>query len=219
MSNHNLIGKIDTFGLAITHFRRKSAPAQLHVGMVFKERVKGKLNLLHLAAHYDLRCDPLKKKYKCILSEYFDADELDFFAETAARVWEKNEVNKIPYGFRYSGASDFNGDLSFKDSPGAGLTCATFILAFFSALGYEIVDIADWELRPDDAKWQSQIYGDLRESLTPEESSKMKTSIGEAFRYRPEEVAGSYGGYEGMSLGFKDAVVMGENLLLEYGPC
>ena len=176
------------------------------------------MNLLHLAAHYDLRCAPLKKRYRCISGDYFDADELDFFAESAARVWEQNESEGIPYGFRYKGASEFNGDLSYSNKAGAGLTCATFIMAFFSNLGFDIIDISGWKMRTDDADWQRWIYEEIEHLLSEEESTSMRESIGQAFRYRPEEVAGSYAGFEGAALGFNDAVVMGENFLLEYGP-
>ncbi len=218
MSDIKLLKKVEKFGLAVTHFSRKGLPAQLHIGLVYQARGKGKLNLLHLAAHYDLRCAPIKNRYKCISSEYFDSDELDFFAESAARVWEKNESLNVPYGFRYKGASEFNGDLSFSNKAGAGLTCATFIMAFFSSLGFDIIDITDWQIRPDDVEWQKWIYDEIEGMLTKDEAAAMRVSIGEAFRYRPEEVAGSYAGFEGASLGFADAVVMGENFLLEYGP-
>ncbi|MFL8988459.1 hypothetical protein Q8X48_25015 [Pseudomonas sp. QLc11A] len=204
--------------MAVTHFPRKNLPAQLHVGIVYQGRGKGKLNLLHLAAHYDLRCAPIKNRYKCVPSDYFDSDELDFFAETAARVWEKNEHEGIPYGFRYTGASEFNGDLSFANKAGAGLTCATFIMAFFSSRGYDIIDVSGWKNRTDDTEWQKWVYEEIEHLLSEEEATSMRDSIGQAFRYRPEEVVGSYAGFEGVPLGFSDAVVMGENFLLDYGP-
>jgi hypothetical protein len=163
-----------------------------------------------------LRCEPIKNSYKCIPSSYFEDDDLQIFAETASRIWDKNAGKGIPYGFFYTGASVFNGDLTFKDQEGAGLTCATFLLAFFAELGYDLIDIEGWQPREDDTQWQTFILSQLSGALGEEKAKTMEASIGVAFRFRPEEVTGSYSGYEGAPLDFNDAVVMGENLILEY---
>ncbi len=131
-------------------------------------------------------------------------------------MWDQNKEKSIPYGFIYSGASVFNGDLKFKDQEGAGLTCATFLLAFFSELGHDLIDIESWQSREDDETWQKYILSQLSSALGEAKSKLMESDIGVAYRFRPEEVVGSYGGFEGDALDFNDAVVMGENLILEY---
>lgn len=218
MLENTIIGNVEMFGVALAQFHTNvpAMPIQRHAALVFREKDKEKLNILHLASHYDLRCEPIKKKYKCIPSAYFEDDDLQIFAETASRMWDKNQEKGIPYGFVYTGASVFNGDLSFKDQVGAGLTCATFLLAFFNELGYDLIDIEDWKSREDDTQWQAYIHSQLTDALGEEKAKAMESSIGVAFRFRPEEVTGSYSGFEGEPLDFNDAVVMGENLVLEY---
>lgn len=218
MSEYNLIGEVGIFGVALAQYNTNLAamPFQRHAAIVFREKGKEKLNILHLATHYDLRCESITNRFKCVPGDYFDDDNLQILAEAASRVWDKNKEKGIPYGFTYTGASTFNGDLKFKDQEGAGLTCATFLLAFFSELGHDIIDIESWQARADDAAWQKYIYDQLSGALGEEKAKLMESSIGVAYRFRPEEVVGSYGGFEGDPLEFNDAVVMGENLLLEY---
>lgn len=206
------------FGVALAQFNTGSAtmPVQRHAAIVFREKDKEKLNMLHLATHYDLRCEPLTNKYKCVPGSYFNDEDLQILAETASRMWDQNKEKGIPYGFVYNGASVFNGDLKFKDQEGAGLTCATFLLAFFSELGHDLINIEGWQSREDDEAWQKYILAQLSGALGEVKSKLMGASIGVAYRFRPEEVVGSYGGFEGDPLDFNDAVVMGENLILEY---
>ncbi|MBI6911689.1 hypothetical protein [Pseudomonas palleroniana] len=215
---YNLIGDVGMFGVALAQFNTGSTtmPVQRHAAIVFREKDKEKLNMLHLATHYDLRCEPLTNKYKCVPGSYFNDEDLQILAETASRMWDQNKEKGIPYGFVYNGASVFNGDLKFKDQEGAGLTCATFLLAFFSELGHDLINIDGWQSREDDEAWQKYILTQLSGALGEAKSKLMGASIGVAYRFRPEEVVGSYGGFEGDPLDFNDAVVMGENLILEY---
>lgn len=215
---YNLIGDVGIFGVAFAQFNTGNAdmPIQRHAAIVFREKDKDKLNMLHLASHYDLKCQPLGKNYKCVPGSYFNDEELQILSEAASRMWDQNKENGIPYGFTYSGASVFNGDLTFKDEGGAGLTCATFLLAFFSELGHDIIDIENWQSREDDVQWQKYIVSVFEKLLGKEVAKTLEVSMGGAYRYRPEEVVGSYGGFEGDPLDFNDAVVMGENMILEY---
>jgi hypothetical protein len=190
-------------------------PTQQHAAIVYQDRDLHYKSVLHLAWHNDLRSGPINNKYRCVPCEYFDSDELDFFAEQASRLYMQNKDSGIPYGFTYTGASVFNGDLRFFEVSGAGLTCATFLLGFFDAFGFQILDLESWEARPDDAEWQRNIYTDLEKELSPEQVESVKESIGSAFRYRPEEVVGCIGSFDSSPFEFADAVVIGENLMLE----
>lgn len=210
MAESKLLGEVGIFGTAIYQV----SPEQRHAAIVFKERERAHPSLLHLAWHYDLRCEPLKAAYRCVPASNFDEEELQLFAEQASRIYEKNSVG-IPYGMEYTGASVFGGDLKFLDSPGAGLTCATFILGFFDSLGFEILDIDSWQARDDDGLWQKGIFAALEGNLSKDAAVKQKTLVGHAFRFRPEEVVGSVGVFEADPLGFEESLSVGARLLSE----
>ncbi|MDM8191122.1 hypothetical protein EVS84_15160 [Pseudomonas koreensis] len=211
MPEVKLIGEVGLFGAAIlqTHI-----PEQRHAALVFKDRSKKHLSLLHLAWHYTLKCDPFNAPYRSVPNVHFDEEELEFFAEHASRLYDENTAG-IPYGMEYTGASVFNGDLKFIDSPGAGLTCATFILGFFDSLGFDIIDLSTWQNRDDDTQWQSGIFASLEPRLSPERKESQKNLIGAAYRFRPEEVVGSFGVFKSVPIKFSEAVDVGQQLLDE----
>lgn len=210
MADSKLLGEVGIFGTAIYQVN----PEQRHAAIVFKDRGKAHPSLLHLAWHYDLRCETLKPSYRCVPAIHFDEEELQLFAEQASRIFEQNSAG-IPYGLEYTGASVFGGDLKFIDSPGAGLTCATFILGFFDSLGFEILDIDTWQARDDDGLWQHGIFAALEGNLSEEAAAKQKALLGNAFRFRPEEVVGAVGVFEADSLGFIESLEVGGRLLSE----
>ncbi|MCF5056872.1 hypothetical protein GIW54_05380 [Pseudomonas proteolytica] len=211
MPEVKLIGDVGLFGAAIL---QTSNPEQRHAALVFKDRSKKQLSLLHLAWHYTLRCDQFKTPYRSVPSQHFDDEELELFAEHASRLYDENTAG-IPYGMEYTGASVFNGDLEFIDSPGAGLTCATFILGFFNSLGFDILNLSSWQGRDDDTQWQSNIYAALAPDLAAERKEAQKSLIGAAYRFRPEEVVGSFGAFESTPIEFTEAVKLGVKLLDE----
>lgn len=213
MPESKLLGEIRVFGVSLL-----SRPGQQHAAIVFKEREKKSLSLLHLASHYDLRLEPWKPTYKCVPCQYFDDEELQYFAEHASKVYSEN-TEGIPYGFEYVGASAFNGDAKFIDTAGAGLTCATFILAFFEDLGYEVFDLDSWSKSPQDAEWQNDIFGLLCRAMTPEKAAAQYHLIGDAVRYKPEEVVGAIGVFKSDPITFSDASALGAKLLAEVAPC
>ena len=206
-----MIGKVDLFGAAIF---QTGNPEQRHAAIVFKDRAKPNVSLLHLAWHYDLRSEPLQPGYRCVPMPSFDEEELQLFAEQASRIFEENSSG-IPYGMGYTGAAVFGGDLKYLESPGAGLTCATFLLGFFDTLGFEIIDVESWESRADDVVWQGSIYAVLERKLEKESALVQKDLIGNAFRFRPEEVVGSVGIYQNAPLDFGESTAVGVRLLSE----
>lgn len=199
------------FGSAITQVNSD----QRHAGIVFKSRATGRLCLLHLAWHLQLKLEDLTPRYSLVPMVNFDEEELHFFAERAAKLFEVNSSTNIPYGLSYTGASVFSGDLVFLDRPGAGLTCATFILGFFEALGYSILDLDTWQSREDDKAWQQNIYKHLETRLSKEEAAEQKKLIGSAYRFRPEEVVGSVGVYDDEALSFTKSQALGRQVLSE----
>lgn len=211
MSEGKLIGKVDLFGAAIY---QTDNPEQRHAAIVFKDRAKPNVSLLHLAWHYHLLSEPLQPGYRCVPMPSFDEEELQLFAEQASRIFEENSSG-IPYGMGYTGAAVFGGDLKFLESPGAGLTCATFLLGFFDTLGFEIIDVESWQSRADDVVWQGNIYALLEKRLEKDNAIAQKDLIGKAFRFRPEEVVGSVGIYQNEPLEFSESTAVGARLLAE----
>lgn len=210
MPERKLLSEIKVFGSAI----KQTGSDQRHAGIVFKDRETGKLFLLHLAWHLQLTLEELPGDYSLIPMTSFDDEELQLFAESAAKVFEENS-NEVPYGLSYTGAAVFNGDMKFLDAPGAGLTCATFLLGFFEALGFEILDLDSWEQRADDKLWQEFIYGHLAKRLSREQAAEQRKVIGSAFRFRPEEVVGAVGVYDDDPLGFAEVTAIGEQVIKE----
>lgn len=198
------------FGSAI----KQTGSDQRHAGIVFKNRDTGKLFLLHLAWHLQLTLEELPSDYSLVPMTSFDDEELQLFAESAAKVFEENS-NAIPYGLSYTGAAVFNGDLKFVDSPGGGLTCSTFLLGFFEALGFDVLDLETWENRTDDKIWQEFIYGHLAKKLSKEQAAQQRQVIGTAFRFRPEEVVGAVGVYDDDPLAFSEVTALGEQVIRE----
>ncbi len=144
----------------------------------------------------------------------FSTDELDLLAELAQRVWRQSG-SKVPYNFDYDGTQAFDIDLSFMADDGRGLTCATFVLAFFHLYGLAIVDVASWKFRPEDLRWQKRIYEIFEKDLDVEHAARMKANIGTAARFRPEEVIGSVSRFEGVPIHFERARVIGTEFMSE----
>lgn len=211
MSERKLIGAVEIFGAAIHQTRN---PEQRHAAIVFKDRAKKNLSLLHLAWHYDLRCEHVNDSYRPVPMHHFDEEELQLFAEQASRIFEENSAG-IPYGMEYTGAAVFGGDLKFIGLPGAGLTCATFLLGFFDTLGFDVIDLDSWQSRPDDTVWQNNIVAALEQNLDPDDAAVQRKAVGQAFRFRPEEVVGSVGIYSSEPLSFETCTAVGARLLAE----
>lgn len=210
MPERKLLSDIKVFGSAI----KQTGSDQRHAGIVFKNRDTGKLFLLHLAWHLQLILEELPGDYSLVPMTSFDDEELQLFAESAAKVFEENS-SAIPYGLSYTGAAVFNGDLKFIDSPGGGLTCSTFLLGFFEALGFDVLDLETWENRTDDTIWQELIYGHLAKRLSKEQAAQQRQVIGTAFRFRPEEVVGAVGVYDDDPLAFAEVTALGEQVIRE----
>lgn len=210
LPEHKILGDVDVFGVAIM----PTSDSSRHAAIVYHDRDLRRFSVLHLAWHYDLRNEPYAKKYMCVPCVNFEVEELEYFAEHASRISSQNIRKGIPYGISYSGAAVFNGQQEFIDEAGAGLTCATFILAFFKDLGFEILDLESWVVRDDDKDWQQMIYSEILKR-DPAKAQSIKAELGNAFRYRPEEVVASVGAYDNSAIAFSEATALGLVLLRE----
>lgn len=100
----------------------------------------------------------------------------------------------VPYGFIPPTGPQFdprNG--GWLDQPqGAGLTCATYVMAVFRDFaGLEVVAMGTWESRePHDSEWQQRILDELTQDgqVGQEHLEQLKKHLG-CVRFRPAEVA------------------------------
>lgn len=210
--SHSYIGQVDAFGVALG-----GSPRQKHAALVYQGS-SGSYQLLHLATHYSLICEPLAGGYFLVPTCAFDSDELDYFAERAEFLARSNEGG-IPYGFKYGGENVFSDSGKYSEEAGSGLTCATFVLAFFKYHAFDILDISSWCVREDDAAWQRWIVGVLVDvcGMTLEHAEHQLKLIGDAVRFRPEEVVSSVSRYSNSPIEFSDAVSYSAELLAEIG--
>lgn len=206
----SFFGKVESFGVAFREFQ----PGWNHAAIAFTDVDSSDLRILHLAGHYDFRNDQIEPGYHLVPCTDFSTDELDLLAELARRMW-KQAGNGIPYNFDYDGTAAFDIDLAFMSDDGRGLTCATFVLAFFHLYGYTLLDIDSWKFRPEDLKWQEVIFKHLEKNLSVEHADRMKANIGTAARFRPEEVIGSVNRFKGEPIHFERARVIGREFMSE----
>jgi hypothetical protein len=211
LAEPSFFSSIKVFGVAFQEVQ----PRWHHAAIIFSDGDDGSLRVLHLGGHFDFRNDAYSVEFKTIPCPDFDEDELDLLAEQARRMWKKNGQG-LPYNFDYDGSAAFDFDMSFLSEKGRGLTCATFVLAFFDRYGHKIVDASSWKFRPEDTRWQQTIHGILRSQLAPEHAARMIENIGGAARFRPEEVVASVNRYVGEPITFTDGIQYGVDFMSEF---
>lgn len=185
-----------------------------HAGIVVSNLTEKNLRILHLAGHYSFKNDVCDNSYALIPNRNFSQGELDYLAEKALRLWEKNG-NKIAYGLDFDGSDPFDLDLKFMGDEGRGLTCATFVLAFLRKCGFPILDVDSWEFRPEDEAFQELVYNSYVRRLSAEQADRMKVSVGKAARFRPEEVAACFCRYDEDLIEFSQGQQLGREILAE----
>ena len=202
-------GNVNIFGLAIIGNR-----PQKHASLVYKDEGSGQLMLLHLATHNDLRCHPIRDPYYLVTCPYLEGEE-DYWAEIADRVRAENPAG-IPYGLKYSGDKHFSDAGKFLNSRGAGLTCATFVVAFLKDYGFSFLDLSSWQPRPASTKWQLWAFGNVINN-TPDKDyvSTQAGLVGRVPRFAPEEVIASGHMYDGQLIKMTEAIQYGELLVRE----
>ena len=101
----------------------------LHTGIFF--RASDQIcRVLHLAWHYQLRCDDATDGW-AFVAPILDPVELQVLAGFCSLLRARRP--RLPYGLRFD-ASQFDDDGRFVPGPGdTGLTCATFVMAISQA--------------------------------------------------------------------------------------
>lgn len=160
-----------------------------HTAMIFRSTASS-LRVLHIYLNGTIACEPFP--HKRLPFAWVIPNISDVWLEQVAALCESigAKSRRVPYGLKFSQQSKFmpNGDFS----PGAGtfgLTCATFVLAVFHVLGFDLVDDSSWQYRPEDANFQTDILGHLAgdPSIPPAEVRQNIADV-PCVRFRPEEV-------------------------------
>lgn len=212
MPSKQYAGDVGVFGVAL----RQTRPGWRHAGLVVRASEKDKLRLLHLADHYCFQNEELTERYTIYSNSNFNLGELEYLSERALRLWDVNGA-KIAYGLDYDGSQAFDTGMKFVGSAGRGLTCSTFVLAFLARCGFPVVDTESWLPRSDDEVFQSAIFAHLRTRLDGEQAKRMEDAVGNAARFRPEEVVACFSHYDDSPFSFNAAKRWGREVLNEAG--
>ncbi len=166
-----------------------SHPHQLHTGVIHR-MADGGLRMLHLAWHCVLRNDQPEPQYLCV-SLGFDERRLRQLATMCRRIFYKNQQSGVPYGFAPPKDSfDVATGAYLLQESQVGLTCASFVLAVFHAVGLQLADYSSWPTdRPGDRDWQSWVVKMLERD--PENAAHAKCIMRDigSVRFYPQEVA------------------------------
>lgn len=193
--------------------------AQLHVGLLHRGDNQQEPRLLHLAWHLDLRNEAVRGKYVWVDPAVHErrAKQVAAFCRL---VWRQNG-RSIPYGFSPPSDCFDPGTARFLfGNTTLGLTCATFVIAVFHAVGLRLLDLDSWPQRADDESWQRRILDVLRQhGASPDHVRSVEAELG-AERFRPEEVGGA-SAHRPWPVEFPIALELGKRivtLLAQTGP-
>lgn len=180
-----------------------STDSKGHVGIIY--RYNNETKSLDLAWHHILRNEIVN----CSEMDYFCC-ELDLEEENKnhligrAKEFTSIDHAPIPYGISLP-AVTFDPSNNYKyigGKAGEGLTCATFVMKFLQAYGYNIIEERSWKQRPDDQKWMTKILDQLEGYLKKKghvsghsddlkHVSEARKLIESSIRFRPIEVFSS----------------------------
>lgn len=169
----------------------------VHAGLLYKR--KEQVNCLHLGNDNDLK--DRWRWGRIWASPNVDPEKLFAVAAWCHRILHTyNKTHgqpgalRFPYGIKFS-QSQFvttrGGDIGLMLGPGSdGLTCATFILAVFNAVGLKLINEASWPSRKDaDRAWVMSTFSDS------EQKKRLLAEIESgAIRIRPDEVMAACNG-------------------------
>lgn len=167
--------------------------------------------MLHLAWHLDLRNVSARPDYIWV-DPSVNERRAKQVAAFCRRVWRQNGKS-IPYAFSHPNDcfDSRTGQFLFGETK-LGLTCATFIIAVFQAVGLKLLDLDSWPARPDDVQWQQSILDMLRQQgASADHLRSVDREVG-AVRFRPEEVGGA-AAHAPWPVGFGDASRIGEQIV------
>lgn len=166
-----------------------------HVGLIFKR--EGEWRMLHMGWHHQLDDESIPNSDGQHLwvdpEPAIDEIRLENLAAYCRLVSERNVDKGLPYGFSEPKNWFDPSSGEARSAPdGKGLTCASFVLAVFSANGLPLINEDTWKIRDDDKdyhEWVIECLGRTR-GVTDDHIKRLRESL-PTIRYRPEEVAGA----------------------------
>lgn len=191
----------------------------LHVGLLVRDvGATEQFFFIHQPGHMKDLIDPyeklLRRKKKSIVIDCFSfLNEVERAALCMQiHAYASNNASGIPYAVNYFPYNVYfdSGKVFVKDIPGAGLTCATFILELMKNMSHELIVPDDWPTRPDDDDWRSYILDHLIMMLEREDFAVQVAN--KTARYRPEEVAVAAALYKKERLDFLTVSPVGSDL-------
>jgi hypothetical protein len=157
-----------------------------HVGIIHKSDSSNH-KFLHLAWHLQLENDDLNVPYRVFVN--IPEARARQVAAYCRLVWERNAHDGIPYAFSApNDAFDPESASFLLSSTRVGLTCASFVLAVFHAVGLRLADYSTWLPRESDTAWQTEVISYMVKSgADPRHIESVTKEVG-SIRFRPAEV-------------------------------
>lgn len=175
----------DHLGIVIS----KTGDEQFHCGLAFHLQ-KG-FHAIHLAWHHCLKYTSDTSEFTYWIKPNIHRIKQLVLSTKCSRINATKDTYKVPYALLYDGGAIFDDEGLFQLGGSMhGLTCATFVLAVFKSCGIDLVDLENWPIRDEDAKWHQSIIDTLKQYAKVSEAhlTNLQGEVGCA-RFRPEEVA------------------------------
>ena len=205
----------------------QSTDSGAHTGIIHHS--DGSLHSLDLRWNNDLGSKILTRDRPCVTPSLEPEETINVLSLCRlihSRMKDPDPLKqlRIPYAIRYGGSRfhPSNADIDLGD--GYGLTCSTFVLCVFDSAFVPLIDLKDWQKRPDDAARINQYLNWLETGVggyppaSAEHIARFKVDIQrkDCLRVRPEEVAAA--GLFNDTVSFQDVVPAGEWILSQLQP-
>jgi hypothetical protein len=167
---------------------RFDLPDWYHTGVMHRHS-DGSYTLLHLQWHCDLVDEAVDEVFKWAVPN-IPPERLRSIAALCRLIHNTNATSGLPYAFSLESDMGFAGITGrlLLGRDGKGFTCATFVLAIFQSAGVPLVDLASWQKRPTDERWQNKILElMIKRGVDTSHLDGVASEIG-CVRYRPDEV-------------------------------
>lgn len=126
---------------------------------------------------------------------------------------------RIPYAFGMRSWFNHAGNIVLGD--GYGLTCSTFVVKIFAAVGVNLVSHDEWPKRPEDVERQSELIELMKKGapgvppVPTDHISRVESEL-PCFRIRPEEISGA-ALFDVYPVNFPDSELAGKWLIRQIG--
>ncbi len=158
----------------------------LHTGILYRPAGDGTPRVLHLAFHHQLRSEPPSDGWRWVVPD-LDAYDLEYVAALCRLIADNPANRDVPYAFRFIDSGIAEDGSVLVGTSDRGLTCATFVLAIFRAVGVELLALDAWSTRPADVAAQERLLEYL-EGRDRAQHEAVRSQVG-CRRYRAEVVA------------------------------